>query len=99
MTGIRPIKSWSGFLASRRILCCGQPLGIMARQIHLGRIGELIEAVMKALKDIRTYLLVCTLVVILQPLSGLAQQNSNPSKPKLQPSPTPWDRAPQDRKD
>jgi hypothetical protein len=69
---------------SRRILCCGQPLGIMARQIHLSRIDELIEAMMKALKDIPTYLLVCTLVVILQPLSGLAQQNSDPSKPKLQ---------------
>ena len=43
---------------------------------------------MKALKHIRTYLLVCTLVVILQPLSGFAQQNSDPSKPKLRPSPT-----------
>ncbi len=43
---------------------------------------------MNALKHIWTCLLVCTLVVILQPLSGLAQQNSDPSKPKLQPSPT-----------
>jgi hypothetical protein len=76
---------------SRRILCCGQPLGIMAKQIHLGRIDELIEAVMNVLKDIRTYLLVCTFVVILQPLSGLAQQSSNPSEPKLQRSPTQWD--------
>src|SRR4029453_10813805 len=60
----------------------------MVRQTHLGRIDELIEAVMKALKDIRTYLFVGTFVVILQPLSGLAQQNSNPSEPKLEPSPT-----------
>jgi hypothetical protein len=61
----------------------------MAGQSHTSRIDKLIkEAVMKALKHIRTYLLVCTLVVNLQPLSGLAQQSSNPSKPKLQPSPT-----------
>jgi hypothetical protein len=38
---------------------------------------------MKALKHIRTYFLVCTFVFILQPLSGLAQENSEPSKPKL----------------
>jgi hypothetical protein len=31
---------------------------------------------MNALERIRTYLLVCSLVVILQPLQGLAQQNS-----------------------
>jgi hypothetical protein len=88
MTGIRPIKSWSGFLAHVGSCVAASRLG---RQIHLGRLDELIEAVVKALKDIRTYLLVCTLVVILQPLSGLAQQNFNPSKPKLQPSPTQWD--------
>ncbi|HTC95580.1 MAG TPA: hypothetical protein VK699_19210 [Terriglobales bacterium] len=32
---------------------------------------------MNALKHIRTYLLVCSLVVILQPLQGIAQQNSD----------------------
>ncbi len=35
---------------------------------------------MNALKHIRTYLLVCSLVVILQPLQGLAQQNSDASR-------------------
>src|SRR6266851_5571968 len=38
------------------------------------------EAVMNALKHIRTYLLVCSLVAILQPLQGLAQQNLNAAK-------------------
>lgn len=35
---------------------------------------------MNALKHIRTYLLVCSLVVILQPLQGIAQQNSDAAK-------------------
>ena len=39
---------------------------------------------MNALKHIRTYLLVCSLVVIFQPLQGLAQQNSDASKTSLQ---------------
>ena len=33
---------------------------------------------MKALKHVRAYLLACSLLVILQPLRGLAPQNSNP---------------------
>ena len=40
---------------------------------------------MNALKQIRTYLLVCSLVVILQPLQVVAQQNSDAAKPKSQP--------------
>ena len=39
---------------------------------------------MNALKHIRTYLLVCSLVVVLQPLQGLAQQNSDAPKAKTQ---------------
>jgi hypothetical protein len=39
---------------------------------------------MKALKLIRTYLVLCNLVVILQPLQGLAQQNSDASKTGVQ---------------
>jgi len=35
---------------------------------------------MNALKRLRTCLLVCSLVVVLQPLQGLAQQNSDASK-------------------
>ena len=35
---------------------------------------------MNALKHIRTYLLVCSLVVVSQPLQGLAQQNSDAAK-------------------
>ncbi len=35
---------------------------------------------MSTLKHIRTYLLLCGLVVVLQPLHGLAQQNSGASK-------------------
>jgi hypothetical protein len=45
------------------------------------------EAVMNALKYIRTYLLVCSLVVVLQPLLGLAQQNSGGAKPSVQHTP------------
>src|SRR5579863_2367039 len=36
---------------------------------------------MNAPKYIRTYLLACTLVFVLQPLPGLAQQDSNAAKP------------------
>ncbi len=39
---------------------------------------------MNALKHIRTLLMICTLVVVLQPLHGLAQQNSDASKNSLQ---------------
>jgi hypothetical protein len=38
------------------------------------------DAVTIALKHIRTYLLVCGLVVVSQPLQGLAQQNSDAAK-------------------
>jgi len=43
---------------------------------------------MDALKHVRTYLLVCSLVVVLQPLHGLAQQNSAASGSSLQPTST-----------
>ncbi len=43
------------------------------------------------LKYIRTYLLVCSLVVVLQPFQGLAQQNSGASRTSLQHPPTEWD--------
>ncbi len=39
------------------------------------------------IKDIWTYLMVCSLVVILQPLQGLAQQNSDAAKPSVQQTP------------
>ena len=42
---------------------------------------------MNALKHIATYLLVCGLVVILQPLRGLAQQNSDASRTSSQQAP------------
>ncbi|TMG82325.1 MAG: hypothetical protein E6H78_14935, partial [Betaproteobacteria bacterium] len=45
------------------------------------------EAVVNALKHIATYLLVCGLVVILQPLRGLAQQNSDASRTSSQQAP------------
>jgi hypothetical protein len=45
------------------------------------------EAVVSALKHIATYLLVCGLVVILQPLRGLAQQNSDASRASSQQTP------------
>ena len=41
---------------------------------------------MKALKHIPTYLLLCTLMITLQPLRGLAQQNSEASRTSLQPT-------------
>ncbi len=43
---------------------------------------------MNALKHVRTLLMICTLVVVLQPLHGLAQQNSDASKSSLQHTPT-----------
>jgi hypothetical protein len=43
-------------------------------------VRELKEATMNALKHILTYLLVCNLVVVLQPLPGVAQQNSAPNQ-------------------
>jgi hypothetical protein len=43
---------------------------------------------MVALKHVRTYLLVCSLVVVLLPLHGLAQQNSDASGSSLQPTST-----------
>jgi hypothetical protein len=46
------------------------------------------EAAVKALKHVPSYLLVCSLVVTLQPLRGLAQQNSDASRTVLQPTPT-----------
>jgi hypothetical protein len=46
------------------------------------------EAAVKALKHVPTCLLVCSLVVTLQPLRGLAQQNSGASRTDLQPTPT-----------
>src|SRR5258708_34429620 len=45
------------------------------------------EAVMNALKHIRAYLLLCSLVVVLQPFRGLAQQNSNAAKTSVQHTP------------
>src|ERR1700728_300620 len=39
---------------------------------------------MNTLKHVRTYLMVCSLVVILQPVLALAQQNSDPSKAAVQ---------------
>jgi len=39
---------------------------------------------MNAVKLIRTYLLLCNLVVILQPVQALVQQNSDASKTSLQ---------------
>jgi len=40
---------------------------------------------MNVLKDIRTYLLVCSLVVVLQPISEFAQSNSDAAKTNGQP--------------
>src|SRR5260370_10870412 len=45
------------------------------------------EAVMNALKHIRACLLLCSLVVVLQPFRGLAQQNSNAAKTSVQHTP------------
>jgi hypothetical protein len=43
---------------------------------------------MNALKHLRTCLMVCSLVVVLQPLQGLTQQNSDASKTSVQHTPT-----------
>jgi len=43
---------------------------------------------MNTLKHIRAYLLVCSLVVVLQPFQGLAQQNSAATRTALQHAPT-----------
>jgi len=43
---------------------------------------------MNAFKHTRTYLLVCSLVVVLQPLPGLAQQNAEASRTSFQHAPT-----------
>jgi hypothetical protein len=40
------------------------------------------------IKHIRTYLLVCSLIVILPPLQGPAQQNSDAAKTSVQHTPT-----------
>src|SRR5260370_2287259 len=45
------------------------------------------EAVMNGLKHMRGYLLLCSLVVVLQPFRGLAQQNSNAAKTSVQHTP------------
>lgn len=44
-----------------------------------------------SVKRIRTYLLVCSLALILPPLEGLARQNSDPLKTNLQLTPTEHD--------
>jgi hypothetical protein len=44
------------------------------------------ETVMNALQHIRAYLVVCSLVFMLQPLRGFAQQNSDATKTSAQPS-------------
>jgi hypothetical protein len=41
---------------------------------------------MNALKHIRAYLLACSLVVLLQPVQGLARQNSGPSRTQRAPT-------------
>jgi hypothetical protein len=42
---------------------------------------------MSALESIRTFLVMCSLVVVLQPFQGLAQQNSDASRTSLQHTP------------
>jgi hypothetical protein len=49
------------------------------------------EAVMNALKRIRIYLVMCSLVVVLLPLQGLAQQNSDVAKTSVGQAPTQHD--------
>jgi hypothetical protein len=46
---------------------------------------------MNALKHVRTYLMVCSLIIVLQPLQELAQQNSDASKTSLRHTPTEQD--------
>jgi hypothetical protein len=53
---------------------------------HLNRTDELEEAVMN-IKHFRAYLVVCSLVVVLQPLQPLAQENSDAPKAGVQHAP------------
>ena len=46
---------------------------------------------MNALKRIRIYLVMCSLVVFLLPLQGLAQQNSDAAEPSVRQAPTQHD--------
>src|SRR6266436_3163059 len=46
---------------------------------------------MMNIKPIRIYLLVCGLVGVLQPFRGLAEQNADASRTRLQHPPTEWD--------
>jgi hypothetical protein len=55
------------------------------QETTLSRTNELKEAVMN-LKHIRAYLMVCSLVVVLHPLQGLAQQNPDAAKAVSQPT-------------
>src|SRR6202167_4734435 len=65
-------------------------LGVVGpKEIPRGRFGcisplsepdELKEEAMNTLKIFRSYLLVCRLIVLLQPLRGLAQQSANASR-------------------
>ena len=43
---------------------------------------------MNALTHFRAYVMVCALIVLLQPLKALAQQNSNASKTSVQHAPS-----------
>jgi hypothetical protein len=58
-------------------------LRILPKEHH-----KLKEAVMKALKHIQIYLLLCSLVALLRPLQGLAQENSDATKTGSQPAAT-----------
>jgi hypothetical protein len=46
---------------------------------------------MNALKRIRIYLVMCSLVVVLLPLQGLVQQNSDAAKTSVRQTPTQHD--------
>jgi hypothetical protein len=50
------------------------------------RLDPELKRSMNALINMRTYLLVCSLVIILQPLRGLAQQNPRASRDRPQPA-------------
>jgi hypothetical protein len=59
----------------------------MAKQpTQAGSTDKLKEAVMN-IQHIRAYLIVCSLVVVLQPLQGFAQQNSDAAKTSVQQTP------------
>src|SRR5258708_26479378 len=53
---------------------------------HSYRVDPELKRSMNALINMRTYLLACSLVVILQPLRGLAQQNPKASRDSPQPA-------------